>query len=86
MSKLHGLRFVAACIGEAAQRTYDSRVRTVFEACDADRDCFITQADFMEFFEDASIHRAGVVTYNLRSLGVKENFEEIGEVEGDMLD
>lgn len=42
MSKDECQKFTMVCLGEAAARTYDDRISTVYEKYDHDKDDFLT--------------------------------------------
>ena len=86
MSREECHNFTIVCLGEAASRTYDERISSLYEKYDDDKDNFLTFQNFLAFYEDAAKERPSTVWNNLKSCRIRYDFKPMDDPESDVLD
>ena len=72
MSKAQCQKYQQRCIGEITSLS-ESRVDKIYEQYDQDKDGYLTEADFLKFYEVSAASKESAVWSNLETFGVRND-------------
>lgn len=79
MSKKQCAQFRSACVNDECEPT-DRRITEIFRTYDDDRDEFLTESNFLDFYLAACKSNAGAVYRNIETFGFRTDFKRNEEI------
>lgn len=78
MSKAQCQKYHQRCVGEVSSMS-ESKVDKIYDVHDEDKDGYLTESDFLKFYENAVQTRESAVWSNLETFGIRNDLEILHE-------
>ena len=79
MSKAHCIKYHQRCVGEVSSLS-ENRVDKIYEQYDKDKDGYLTEENFLAFYEYSAKVRESAVWSNLETFGIRNDLEDLTEL------
>lgn len=80
MSKPQCQKYHQRCVGEVSSMS-ENKVDKIYEQYDTDKDGYLTESDFLSFYEYSAKVRESTVWSNLEMFGIRNDLEDLRELE-----
>ncbi len=80
MSKPQCQKYHQRCVGEVSSLS-ENKVDKIYDQYDTDKDGYLTEADFISFYEYSAKVRESTVWSNLEMFGIRNDLEDLRELE-----
>lgn len=80
MSKPQCQKYHQRCVGEVSTLS-ENKVDKIYEQYDTDKDGYLTESDFISFYEYSAKVRESTVWSNLEMFGIRNDLEDLRELE-----
>lgn len=80
MSKPQCQKYHQRCVGEVSSLS-ENKVDKIYEQYDTDKDGYLTETDFLSFYEYSAKVRESTVWSNLEMFGIRNDLEDLRELE-----
>lgn len=80
MSKPQCQKYHQRCVGEVSSMS-ESKVDKIYDTYDTDKDGYLTEENFLTFYESSAKTRESTVWNNLETFGIRNDLEDLTELE-----